>query len=365
MGPDCLRTLATMPLDQTSSGAPVAVDPALIARAGAPRYLDMPAAELGLTWRALSEADLDAYAALVTAIEAADAAPFRTSKEELSELFTGPWRDPLNNSLGGFDTSGVLRAYGTVEVQPGDTTVVRAFCVGGVHPDHRGRGVGTAVLYWQTGRARQLLAASGKAVPWWIVVYVDDRLTADAELVRRAGFTPARWYTEMRRDLSVPLPEVGTRSNLVVVPWSEELDDEVRRAHNAAFADHWGSQPQTPQTWVEGRTCFAPQWSFIMLDKTSDRAQVAGYLISGRYEQDWPALGYPEGYTELLGVLRQWRGQYVASELLIAAMRAYAADGMAYAALGVDTDNLTGALGLYERLGYVATHGTTMYTIEL
>ncbi|GMA31460.1 GNAT family N-acetyltransferase [Litorihabitans aurantiacus] len=101
------------------------------------------------------------------------------------------------------------------------------------------------------------------------------------------------------------------------------------------------------------------------MDRSSDRVRIAGYLISGRYEQDWDALGYTVGYTDLLGVRKEWRGRRVATALLGAAMRAYAASGIQYAGLGVDTDNPTGAFGLYERLGYEATRGSALYTIEL
>ena len=45
--------------------------------------------------------------------------------------------------------------------------------------------------------------------------------------------------------------------------------------------------------------------------------------------------------------------------------RAYAADGMEYAAAGVDTDNPSGAVDLYESLGYVPTRGTILYALDV
>ncbi|ACQ80181.1 GCN5-related protein N-acetyltransferase [Beutenbergia cavernae DSM 12333] len=337
----------------------------LAGRAAPPRILDMPPGDLGFAWRALSADDLDALHALIAAIEDHDDPPYRTTRDEAAEMFVGDWKDPLNNTLGAFDDDGVLRAYGAVQVLPGDESTVRAFLEGGVRPGDRRRGVGTALLEWQVGRARQLLAASGKDLPARIAVFVDEGMDDTAAIVERARFAPRRWYTDMRRDLSRPVPEVRLDRPLVVAPWSEELDDQVRLAHNEAFADHWGSEPQTPETWADGRTCFAPQWSFLVLDKSTDRTQVAGYLLSGRYEQDWPSLGYSEGYTDILGVRRAWRGRRVATALLTAAMQAYAQDGMEYAALGVDTANPSGAFGLYGRLGYEPTRGSVMYSIEL
>ena len=51
--------------------------------------------------------------------------------------------------------------------------------------------------------------------------------------------------------------------------------------------------------------------------------------------------------------------------LLTAAMRAYAADGMDYAAAGVDSENPSGAVDLYEGLGYHATRGTILYGLDV
>ena len=69
------------------------------------------------------------------------------------------------------------------------------------------------------------------------------------------------------------------------MPWSTELDEQVRLAHNEAFADHWGSEPRTAQEWAQGRSMFAPTWSFAAIDEAT--GEVAGYLMSARYEQDW------------------------------------------------------------------------------
>jgi mycothiol synthase len=46
-------------------------------------------------------------------------------------------------------------------------------------------------------------------------------------------------------------------------------------------------------------------------------------------------------------------------------MTAFRDDGMAYAMLGVDTANPSGAHGLYERLGYESVHGEVMYSVEI
>lgn len=356
-------------------------------RADAPAVLELPPAHLELTWRPLQPADARELFALVQAVEEADAPAQRESFDEVVELFEGEWKDLHRDSIGGFDATGTLRAYGLVEVRPGDARTVRAFLRGGVHPRWRGRGLGRAVSAWLEGRGRQKLVEAGKELPARLAVFVDEGARDQRRLWAAAGFSPVRWYTGMRRDLAAPLPEAPVPAGVRIVPWSPELDDAVRLAHNETFADHWGSEPQTPETWRHDAH-FRPAWSFVALtDPTTDDAVpddavddavgdgppgladaapvVAGYLMSGVYEQDWEPLGYTCASTELLGVRRAWRGTGLGSALLRHAMEAYRAAGLEYATLGVDTANPSGAHGLYTRLGYEPTQGQVLYSVEL
>lgn len=333
----------------------------LAVRADPPAVLDLPPAHLELAWRPLQDRDVDALHSLITTIEEADLVPRRTSRDEVVEMLAVPWRDLHTDSLAGFDHGGTLRAYGLVEVRPSDVRCVRAFLTGGVHPDWRGGGLGRALVAWMEGRGRQLLAATGRSEPARLAAYVEETARDYRRLYAAAGFSPIRWYTEMRRDLSQPIPEIAAPAGCRVVLWRDDLDDAVRRAHNAAFADHWGSEPHSPETWAQ-RTHFAPEWSLVALD---DEDRVVGYLMSERFEQDWEVLGVRTAYTWLLGVVREWRGRGLAAALLVEAMTRYRADGIEVATLDVDTANPTGAHGLYARLGYEPTHGQVLYSVEI
>ena len=333
----------------------------LAVRADPPDALDLPPAHLELVWRPLQAGDLDALESLVSTVEDADRAPVRTSRAELEEIFGEPWRDLQRDSLGGVDGDGDLRAYGLVTVRPGDQRTVRAFLAGTVHPQWRGRGIGRSLLAWMEGRGRQKLAESGKDLPGRLAVFVDEEARDQRRLYAAAGFSPIRWYTQMRRDLSDPLPRVAPPEDVRVEPWSEAVDEAVRLAHNEAFADHWGSEPRAPEDWRHGPH-FVPGWSFVARDDAGD---VVGYALSGRYDQDFDVQGYSFGYTDLLGVRPAWRGRRVAVALLSATMAAFRDDGMQYAMLGVDTANPSGAHGLYQRLGYEPIHGEVLYSVEI
>lgn len=334
----------------------------LAARAEAPDHPPNPAPELGLVWRALEPADVVELTALVQATQEADGLEFRLSQAEASELFDSPSLDAERDTIVGLDDDGVMVAWAMVVTFSGDETIVRAINDGGVHPRWRGRGVGSALVAWGTGRARQLLAASGKDAPGRICVYLDENQRAAERVFLAAGYSPIRYYSELRRALDDSVGPIEPAEGILIEAWPGE-DDEVRLAHNEAFADHWGSQPRSSEDWNASRSMFAPQWSFVA--RAADSGDVVGYVETGRYEHDWEVAGYSSGYIHLLGVLREWRGRGIARALLAATMAAQRADGIEFAELGVDTENPSGARGLYAALGFEAFRSETMLSIEI
>ncbi len=310
---------------------------------------------------------MPAWHALVQAVEEADQPAERYTADDLRDLLLdGPGRDPAAQSLLGVDGEGVPRAFGHVDPDAVPVGVVRVRLLGGVHPAWRRRGAGAAVLAWQQRAALAAVGAAGHALPVHLHLFTEDGQEDVAALGARAGFAPRRYFLELARPLAgegaQPLPPVGEPgAGLRLAPYAPALDEAVRAAHNEAFADHWGSQPRTAENWartVTGHRDFRPGWSFVVLDETSATAApasepvVAAYTLSAAYPQDWAARGRSEGYTTHLGVRRAHRRRGLGRLLLARAMAAFAEDGMQGAALDVDAENPTGALGLYRGLGY-------------
>jgi ribosomal protein S18 acetylase RimI-like enzyme len=322
------------------------------------------------------------------AVQEADGRDWFTPADEIAESFDAPVFDAATDTLVGLGPDGTMLAYAAVERFPSEgVTILRSSVSGGVHPSRRGQGIGTELLAWATTRARQALAADGAGpglagLPRRISAHLDDGdPAARHELLRAGRYEPTRYFANLLRDLSGPVPAVALEPPLRLVPWSGELDDAARLARNDAFRDHWGSQPRTPESWRAYRSSFASRWSFLVVDDSVDYAgseqerpgdrtvppgtpYVVGLHMAGRYEHDWESQGYTAGYTDLLGVRRGYRGRRIAAALLTHAMRVFAADGVQYAELDVDTDNPTGAPALYARLGYTKSEGSTLYTMD-
>ena len=179
------------------------------------------------------------------------------------------------------------------------------------------------------------------------------------------GFRWTRTYYELRASLEglPPVPDLG--SYMSIEAWGPQWEEPALRAANRLNESEWGRPPLTQEQWMQGRTAFAPEWSFVAVDRTGDRPRVAGFLLASRYEQDWAALGWREGYIDQLGVLSQWRESRVADALILASMWAQKRDGMDRAGTGVGSANHTGALAIYDYLGFRTVGQTRLYAIEI
>ena len=303
------------------------------------------------TWRALSVEDAPAYARLHEAARAADAGEEVMTDEYAERHLTDPNAPPATNTLALAASDGTLLASILVHQRLAGRTAHRVFLWGVTHPGHRGRGIGTALVRWGVARAEEVLGSRPDGLPGIVEVFKDVRLTDAVALHEAAGFLPVRWYTEMRRDLREPFPSMPDLGSIEVRHYDPTLSEEVRLAHNEAFADHWGSEPIERAAWERdfvGDPSFRVDLSFVALDG----ATVAGYTVNYVAEADWLVTGIREGWVGQIGVRRPWRGRGLATALLVGSMRAFATAGMDAAILGVDTENPTGAVGVYERVGF-------------
>jgi ribosomal protein S18 acetylase RimI-like enzyme len=76
-------------------------------------------------------------------------------------------------------------------------------------------------------------------------------------------------------------------------------------------------------------------------------------------------LGLSRGWLEHVSVRRPWRKRGLASALMVRSMHRLRELGLAEAALGADAENLSGAVRLYEALGFRRLRTAASYLKEI
>lgn len=321
----------------------------LAERASPPLAIRIPSR--GAQWRALTHHDVGAVVQLLHESEAADKSAYRTTHAEIEELFAAQ-----HSAYGGFDPIFGLVAYGYVRVEVEDEQV-EAICSGAVHPRWRGRKLGTGIIEWQIDTARHMLSESGHEGEARIVHIADQSISGIDEILTESGFTARESSTLLRRDLAEPILDVELARTLAVEPWTEVWDGAVRRAHAIAYGD--------VDIHEDVLARFVREWSFVALDRTSDRAKLAGYVVAGRYDEDFAILGFTEARIEAVGVLGNWRGQRVGRALVTEVLRAARASGMDFATLDTDSAHDPSVSALYADTGFLPVTRSTHYVIDL
>ena len=221
-----------------------------------------------------------------------------------------------------------------------------------VHPEHRRRGAGTALI-------RAALERSGGHNRFW----AHGTLPAAAATAEALGLVPVRELMQMRRSLrDVPDAEVG--NDVRIRTYRGPGDDaELLRVNNAAFAWHpeQGGWTQADIDERRAETWFDPAGLFMAVDSETDR--LLGFHWTKVHGA--PADGLGEVYV--VGVDPAAQGRGLGRLLTVVGMRGLAerlTDAAAPAdpvvMLYVESDN-TAAVRTYERLGFAVHSVDTAY----
>jgi ribosomal protein S18 acetylase RimI-like enzyme len=171
-----------------------------------------------------------------------------------------------------------------------------------------------------------------------------------------ADVARARGYEKRRESLTMEIgfdepPRDGDFGELELRTYRDDDHDALIAALNDAFSEGLSWQEVTPVRFKErflGKHDFDPTLWFLVWDGD----ELAGFAL------DYPQLGTERdlGHVNWLGVRKAWRRRGLAEALLRHSFKELYARGKPRTALGVDVENITGALRVYERVGMRAIH---------
>jgi ribosomal protein S18 acetylase RimI-like enzyme len=168
----------------------------------------------------------------------------------------------------------------------------------------------------------------------------------------------------MQRTFDRAIPVIDLPAGLLMVSYEPAYDVDLRQTHIEAFRDHWGSSPideERWKLWFTGSRGFRAGLSRLILDGD----KIVSYVLAYEYVADTEATGVREVYIGHVGTLRSHRKRGLARVALADVMTEAQRRGYQRAALGVDTQNGTGALGLYEGLGFMQYKKFIAYRLPL
>ena len=201
----------------------------------------------------------------------------------------------------------------------------------------KGRGLGTEILergeaFARTEGVKKILAGA------------PEPDAAARALFEARGYREVRRFYEMAIELTEEPSEPVLPPGLVV----DELHDAEYEAFyetlNEAFAEHWEWHPQPYEEWLElrqgqHRDEHGPVW-FVVRDGDELAAVTRNYAsVAGG------------GYVGAIGVRPPWRGRGLGKALLQRTFAEFWRRGTTRVTLDVDSQNETGAVRLYERVG--------------
>jgi ribosomal protein S18 acetylase RimI-like enzyme len=179
-----------------------------------------------------------------------------------------------------------------------------------------------------------------------------DDAEAAAELEARR-FTVVRFGYEMRRPTLDDIPDLPLPTGVETRPVRPEQRRAIFEAEVDAFAGHWGAGPDdgSERRWQEfERDPLNRDASLWQVAWAGD--EVVGMVRPYINEEENVRFGVSRGWCENISTRAAWRGRGIASALICRALRALRDRGMTEAALSVDAQNETGAVRLYESMGF-------------
>jgi len=296
----------------------------------------------GLTTRPLEPTDSAAVHELMAAQELHDIGTVEIEEEDLIAEWQRPSYDLAGSSVAVLEGDRIV-AYG--ELMGADRYDVA------VHPDVRGRGIGTWLAAW----VRELARSRGATVVGMPVPEGSpgDRLLA--ELGYRVRWTS--WVLRLPPGRTIeerPLPDGYT---LRIA--SEADREQVWHVIEDAFLEWSDREKQTFDDFaaeVWRRPGFEP-WHLQVV--AAPDGAIAGAVFSTISENG----GQRETYVSRIAVHKEHRNRGLAQALLVAAFSSGREHGAVSSCLA--TDSRTGALTLYEKVGMVTDSVWVNRAIEL
>jgi mycothiol synthase len=311
---------------------------------------DAPAVH-GLRFRHFrGESDFPHVVAVAEATREADQLEFTISIEDVAREFRhlencDPYRDFLFAEVNG-KVVGYTRLSWSKD--PNGAYLYNHFV--DVLPEWRGKGIRRVMLRYNEQRLRDLAQAHSTEVPHLFQSVVADSERDWISVLTGEGYEVFRYGFRMVRPNMEDIPDLPFPDGIDVRPVKPEHYRAIIGAWNEACKDMRGQIPISDEDFrfFQELPIFDPSiWRIAWHEN-----EVVGTVLNFIDAQENTQYRRKRGHVELISVKRLWRGKGIAKALIARSFRILKDRGMTEAALGVDAENPSGALRLYQKMGF-------------
>ena len=282
----------------------------------------------------------------------------------LRHWISSPSMDPARDLRLWEDDNGRLVGFGMLWVPlPGGEVVDGRLSIF-THAEARGQGLESAMIAWGSEQVRAVGRERG--LPVQLYTGTPEQDTRERAMLEAGGFTVARYFFVMRRPLDAPLPEPQFPEGFTLRPMSHDRADVERwvEMYNGSFIDHWGFHPLTLERRLHRMAdpLYQPEQDLVGV---APDGTFAGFCVCFINETDNAITGRKEGWIGVLGTRRGYRQIGLGRAMLLAGLHLLKREGMETGVLDVDAENPTGALRLYESVGFYVDKTDVVYRKDL
>jgi mycothiol synthase len=237
------------------------------------------------------------------------------------------------------------------------------------HPTAVELGVEHALVDRLLDMVRDYEAGLGSPVPGDVRVFSSygSKVPGRKELFESIGMTFVRLFLRMERSLHEPIDEPAGVHGVTLRTYRRPEDNAgACAAYNDSFSDHFDHHDEDLRDWNRGIADPSRRPDLSWLAEIDGKpGEFAGFCICGIYDDANREKGVREGWIELLGTTREWRGRGLGRSLLLHGLQSLKSAGFDTALLGVDSESSTGANLLYEKVGFRERQREYVYSATL
>jgi mycothiol synthase len=285
-----------------------------------------------------------------------------TVPDAIRNDWASPGFDPARDVRLIFAPNG--RLVGHIEVWATAKPPVHPWMAGRVDPDYEGLGIGTWMLHWAEQRVLQELPDIPAELRLAPRLGTYRQASKPKQLFEDIGYRRIRSSYQMLIEMDSPVPDAGFPEGVTIRTYNPGTDAAAAyQAQTDSFRDHFG---YVEEPFEQGLQRFRHFWEQEGFDPTlmflaMEGDEVAGISLCPPHSLDDPEMGW----VATLGVRRPWRKRGIGLALLRHSFNEFYRRGKRKVGLGVDAENLTGALRLYESAGMHVDLAFDQYEKEL